>query len=149
VAALAAGATAAIKKVATLAVGDAYSKLKRLVSEKYKTAAEAVNAVHDEPDSSLEREVLAKRLNSAGVAQDQEVKAAAQDVLDAVDQLKSEPTAAALFDFDRLRVARDLKLADVSALGPVFRGKDVEVGQDFIVSGLVQRAPAEESKKND
>jgi hypothetical protein len=59
VAALVAGATAATKDVATQAIKDAYHGLKGLVTGKYAGTNDAVEAIDDEPESDLDRQVLA------------------------------------------------------------------------------------------
>jgi hypothetical protein len=148
VAALVAGATAATKDVATQAIKDAYQGLKGLVTGKYAGTNDAVEAIDDEPESDLDRQVLAKRLDRAGAANDAELKTAAQALLDAVGELREVEGAAPLFDFDRLRVARDVKLSDLEALGAVFRGKNVKVGRDFKVSGVRQKTSGGKKRKN-
>ena len=145
VAALVAGAVAATKEVATSAIKDAYHGLKRLVTDWYKGVKDAVAAVEADPDSDSERTVLAKRLESTGAVADEDLKVAAQALLDAVQELRGVEAAAALFDFDRLRVARNLELSDIEALGTVFKGRDVEVQGDFKASGIRQTG---QSKKN-
>lgn len=145
VAALVAGAVAATKDVATSAIKDAYQELKRLITDKYESAKEAVAAVETKPESASERAVLAKRLESAGAAGDAELKASAQALLDAVEQLRGAEAAAPLFDFYRLRVARNLELSDIDALGTVFKARDAEIQRDFKATGI--RQPGR-SKKN-
>jgi hypothetical protein len=148
VAALVAGATAATKQIATEAIKDVYQKLKRLVVEKSSDASDPIKAIEKNPDSSPERAALAKALNQTPSAQDAEVKATAQALLDAIDKLRSEPAAAALFDFDRLRVARNVQLSDIEALGTVFRAKDAEIAGDFIASNVHQKMTGGEERKN-
>jgi hypothetical protein len=145
VAALVAGAVAAAKDVATSAIIDAYQGLKRLITVRYSGASEAIAAVEARPDSDEERVALAKRLESVGVAGDADLKAAAQVLLDAVEELREVGAAAPLFDFDRLRVVRNVELSDIEALGPVFKARDAEIDGDFKVSGVRQVG---RSKKN-
>lgn len=145
VAALIAGAVAATKDVATSAIKDAYQGLKRLLTDKYEGAKDAVAAVEANPDSDTERKALAKHLESVGATADDDMRVAAQALLDAVQELRGVEAAAPLFDFDRLRVARNLELTDIEALGAVFNGRDVEIQGDFKASGIRQTG---QSKKN-
>ena len=145
VAAIASGALAGTTNVATEAIKDAYQGLKHLITSRYKSAATSVAKVEAQPDSSTEHASLAKQLESAGAGTDKELSAAAQALLDAIDKLRGVEAAAPLFDFDRLRVARNLELNDISALGTVFRGRDVEVSGDFKASGIHQTAPSKKT----
>jgi hypothetical protein len=145
VAAFVAGAVAAAKDVSTSAIKDAYQGLKRLITDRYSSAKEAIAGVEAKPDSDQHRVELAKRLESGGGARDVDLKTAAQTLLDAVEELRGVESAAPLFDFDRLRVARNLELSDIEALGPVFKARDAEIQGDFKASGIRQTG---RSKKN-
>lgn len=148
VSALVAGATAAAKDVATDAIKDAYAGLKRLVTDRYESTQAAVDAVDTDPSDSDEHKILAKRLNNTAVDKDTDVKAAALALLEAIDKLKDNQSASALFDFERLRVAKDVKLKDIEFVsGAFFSGKDVEVEGNFEVEGLRQTDPGARLKK--
>jgi hypothetical protein len=142
VAALIAGAVAASKDVATTAIKDSYQGLKRLISDRYTGASNAVAKVAAKPGSKEDQAELAKQLEHAGVSDDAELTACAQKLLDAISELKSNAAAAPLFDFKALEVARDLKLDNIEAAGAVFRGENVIVKRDFIASNIGR------SKKN-
>jgi dihydroxyacetone kinase DhaKLM complex PTS-EIIA-like component DhaM len=141
IAALVAGATAAAKDVATNAVKDAYSALKRLISDRYAKAGPFVDAVTAYPSSKPEQQVLAKQLENAGAAKDEDLKTGAQQLLDALQKLNQEPKAAALFDFGGLLKARNFELTDIEAIGPILRVKgDATFEGDFEASGIRQAA---------
>ena len=141
IAALVAGAIAGAKDVATSTVKDSYKWLKGLIAKKEPGSAAAVAALEAKPDSRAEMETLAKQLASSPVANDSEIAKAAQALLDAIDELRSKPEAAPLFDFERLRVFRDFEATDIDAIGTVVRARDVEIGGGFKLSGIRQQPP--------
>jgi hypothetical protein len=138
VSALAAGAAAAAKDVATSAIKDSYAGLKRLIADRYELAAPSADDVEKVPDSSARQEVLAEKLGEAGASGDEELKSAAQALLDAVDTLRSEPRAAAMFDFDKLRAAKNFELQDIVATGTVLRAREATFESDFRAKGIRQ-----------
>lgn len=86
--ALAAGASAGIGETATVAVKDAYTSLKGLVSGWFKSQPAAVLALQEhEADPATWEAPLAKALQESGAANDQAVIVAAQKVLALVDAL--------------------------------------------------------------
>jgi hypothetical protein len=130
VAALAAGATAGITKVTTSAIEDAYAGLKRVITDRYHKAVPFVEAVQADPTSKPEQTVLARQLERIGAANDDQLKAAAQALLDALESLRSEPRVAAMFDFDQLRAARNFEL-DIEGINQVFRAREATFEGDF------------------
>ncbi len=148
VSALAAGAAAAAKDVATDAIKDAYTGLKRLITDRYERAAPFADAVETDPASKPEQTVLAKQLDQAGAAKDQELKAAAQALLGAVEALRSDTRAAAMFDFGRLRAARNFELEDIEAAGTVLRADEADIGGDFKARGIRQTPAGGSAEKN-
>jgi hypothetical protein len=62
VSALAAGATAGAKDLATGAIKDAYSALKSIIAARYERAQPSAEDVEADPISRPEQEVLAKKL---------------------------------------------------------------------------------------
>jgi hypothetical protein len=148
VSALAAGAAAAAKDVATDAIKDAYSGLKRLIIDRYQNAAPLADLVEADPSSTPEQTVLARQLDQVGAAKDNELKAAAQALLDAVDELKTKPDAAALFDFGVLHRARNVELEDIESLGPVFRTREATLEGDFKAKGIRQRPGGDNAEKH-
>jgi hypothetical protein len=137
--ALVAGATAAAKDVATAAVKDAYAALKRVISDRYAKTGPFVDAVVADPTSQPEQQMLAKQLDQACVANDDDLKARAQQLLDAVEKLRHEPKASALFDFEGLLKARNFELEDIRTIGAVLRVKgDAVFAEDFKAKGIYQ-----------
>jgi hypothetical protein len=142
IAALVAGSVAAAQDVASEAIKDAYSGLKALVLRCCGAAKDPVEAIEQDPQDEAEQKVLAKRLSKPEVSLTPEIVTAAQELLDRVDELRTQPAARALFDFDRLRVARNLKIADVESLGAIFIGRDVEVQGDLTIE-KIRQSPAQ------
>jgi hypothetical protein len=146
--AVAAGAAAGAANVATSAITDAYSGLRRLIVDRYERAAPFAEPVEENPTSQPEQKVLAKQLDQAGASRDEELKAAAQALLNGVEALRSEQHAAALFDFDQLRLAKNLEFEDIETVGSIFRGQGVNIGGDFIVRKVRQKPIAGNEQKN-
>jgi len=139
VVALAAGAAAAAKDVASSAIKDAYAGLRRLIVDRYARAVPFAEAVEEDPSSEPEQAVLAKQLSQAGASSDEELKSAAQTLLDAIEELREEPRVAALFDFVKLRAAKTFQLKDIEAFGTVLRADEATFEGDFIAEGVRQK----------
>jgi hypothetical protein len=148
VAALAAGAAAGAKDVATTAIKDAYATLKRLIRERYKKAEPFLEMVESDPSSEPEQKVLAKQLSQAGAATDAELKACVEQLLTAMESLRHEPKAAAMFDFERLRAAKNFRLEDIETIGTVLRAKEADFEGDFEAKGIRQTPPAGTTEKH-
>lgn len=139
VVALAAGAAAAAKDVASSAIKDAYAGLRRLIVDRYARAVPFAEAVEEDPTSESEQAVLAKQLEKGGASSDEELKSAAQTLLDAIKELREDPRAAALFDFDKLEAAKTFQLKDIEAIGTVLRARHATFQGDFIAEGIRQK----------
>ncbi len=84
VAALAAGAAAAAKPVATKAVTDAYAGLKRIIQDRYASARDSVEHLEKAPDKQPRRDGVAEELAATTAATDTELVRQAQGVIEAV-----------------------------------------------------------------
>jgi hypothetical protein len=147
VSALAAGAAAGATKIATSAIRDTYAVLKRLINDRYQRVAPFADAVEADPGSEPEKMVLAKQLDQAGAAHDGALKVAAQALLDAIDELRTKPEAAALFDFEILHRARNVQLEHIEDSGTIFRAGEATFGGDFKAKGIRQRPIGVTAKK--
>ena len=90
-AALAAGATAAAKDTAGVAVKDAYEGLKKLIKQKFGDKTDLVDAVdklEKKPDSEARKATVKEEIETAKVDGDSEILKLAQDLL---DKAKGEP----------------------------------------------------------
>jgi hypothetical protein len=147
VTALAAGATTVVKAVANAEIKNAYDGLKRLIIDRYQKAQPFVEAVEADPTSEPEQTVLTKQLSKAGADADPELKESARQLLKAVESLRHEPKAAELFDFDRLRAARNFELEDIETIGTVLRAREADFEGDFKAKGIRQTPSGAAEKK--
>jgi hypothetical protein len=145
VSALAAGAAAAAKDVATSAIKDAYAALKRLILDRYKKSGPFIEAIEADPTSQPEQAVLSKQLTAAPI--DPDLKQAAVAMLEAVESLKAEPRAQAMFDFGRLRALKSFQLSDLVVTGPVLHAEEATFEGDFEARRIVQSPAGGTEKK--
>lgn len=83
-AAIVAGAAAGVTDTAKQAIGDAYKTLKGLLVRKLggqSKAVEAINKLEEDPESAGWKETAGKELAKAGVDNDQDLVAAANQVM--------------------------------------------------------------------
>ena len=138
VTALSAGAVAAAKDVATSAIKDAYSALKKVITEKFHKSAPFVDALEADPTSEPEQQVLAKQLQGAG--KDNDIKELVTSLLKALETLETDPGAQAMFDFKKLRAARNFELSDIEFSGPLMVvHEDANFEGDFKATKLRQK----------
>ena len=137
VSALAAGATAALKDVATSAIKDAYAALRRLIAERHPKVIPFVEAVEADPSSEPEQTVLSKKLSQATMEPD--VRDAAVALLERLDELRDESGARALFDFGKLRAAKNFQLTDIELTGALLKADEATFSGDFEARGIRQR----------
>jgi hypothetical protein len=135
VTALASGAVAAAKNIATDAVRDAYAALKRLIIDRYHKAGPFVEAVESNPTSEAEQKVLSNQLASAEI--DSQLKESALALLNALEELRQDPHAQAVFDFGKLRAARNFELNDIEFSGTLLRADEASFEGDFKVEHLL------------
>lgn len=148
VTALATGAAAATNVIASTAVMDAYAALKRVIVDRYKNAGPFVEPVESDPSSKPQRQALAKQLEQAGAGGDDDLKAVAQALLSAIDELRNEPKAVALFNFSRLRAAKNFELTDIDLEGPLIIADEATFEGDFLVRGIHQKRRDGTAEKN-
>lgn len=116
VAALAAGAAAALKPTAEQAIKDAYAGFKALIQRKYGLAS--VDALEQKPDSEAKRTSVTEDLTDAGAGDDQELLDQAKALLDAVKAHDQAAAAKININLDEIEAAY-LKLKDAAAAGDV------------------------------
>jgi hypothetical protein len=134
VAALVAGATTALKGVATQAVTDAYDGLKRIITDRYKRKA-AIDNIEEDPESTSGQESLKEALDKTGAANDPEVIAKARSLTEALTALPQEAVAAAGLDIERFKAANAV-FENIQASGTAVHMRDVEVGGTFEARGI-------------
>lgn len=116
VAALAAGAEAALKSTAAQAIKDAYSGLKALIQRKYGHAS--VDALERKPNSETKQLSVREDLTDAGAGTDQELLDRAKALLDAVKTHDRAAAAQLNINLDEVEAAY-FKLKDAAATGDV------------------------------
>lgn len=148
VAAIVAAATTAAKDLTSQAIKDAYGAVKQLIIDRYKKSEPLVKSIEVNPSSKDEQSALAKQLAEAGAAQDGELRAKVQALLDAIATLRKEPQAAALFDFDQLHAARNFELDNIDALQTVLRVRGTARFEgDFRATNISQHPDGNREKK--
>ena len=116
VAALAAGAEAALKSTAAQAIKDAYTGLKALIQRKYGHAS--VDALERKPNSETKQLSVREDLTDAGAGTDQELLDRAKALLDAVKTHDLAVAAQLNINLDEVEAAY-FKLKDAAATGDV------------------------------
>ena len=116
VAALAAGAAAALKSTAEQAIKDAYAGFKALIQRKYGIAS--VEALERKPDSEAKRTSVTEDLTDAGAGDDKELLDQAKALLDAVKAHDRAAAAKININLDEIEAAY-FKLKDAAAEGDV------------------------------
>ena len=146
VAALAAGAAAAAKDLATTTIKDAYTALKNLVIGRFSKTKPFIEAVEANPTSPAEQKVLSNQLESA--EPDDDLKGAVTRLLVALEELRHDSRAAAVLDFKKLRAAKNFELDQVDFDGTLLRADDANFEGDVKLTNLRQRGSSAERSKN-
>jgi hypothetical protein len=133
VSALALGASAGLQSMASTAVSDAYSALKRIFDRRYGDID--VSPVERRPESAAKRDSVAEDLAAAGAGTDAELLAAARQLIEQVDSHVPDVARAIGVDLERVRAAA-LRVTDVDSAGTGVRVRDSEFGGDIDISGV-------------
>jgi hypothetical protein len=124
-AAIAAGATAALKETAAKAVKDAYEAIKSYIAKMYSQID--VNQIERNPEAATRQSVLQDEIVSAGAQDDQELKDLAGHLLDAVEEhdesvgLKAKVLRVKLLEIDQVVEGAGAK-ADVAEIETIRMG---------------------------
>jgi hypothetical protein len=133
VAAVAAGAAAGVTGTVEQAVADAYQAVKRLLTGRY--CSVDVEVVERQPESATRRAVLTEELELVGAGSDQELLAAAQQVLVAVQQHAPHAAEAVGVQLRQVR-AGELRVIDVTSTGTGVSAEELSVDGSFTISGI-------------
>lgn len=137
VAAVATGAAAGTGDVVKQAITDAYAALKRRISNDYGVVDAEVLSVESEPEEDLRRQLLAKQLTKVGAGEDEQLVAAAQELLNLV--IDEAPQAAQIvgIELNRVDVGGDIEVIDVAVQGGSgVTATDVSTGGSFTISNV-------------
>lgn len=139
VAALALGAAAGAKEVATQAVKDAYAGLKSLIAHRYPKVE--IAALERAPESSARRSVVEEDLQAAAAGTDAELATLARRLVELIEQ--HAPATAAAIGVDLKDVAAaNLRLADIEAAGTGVRVERATVSGDIEIQGVRAGKPS-------
>ena len=135
--AVAAGAAASAGEVAKQVVVDAYAALKRILSGRYAEAAADVAGVESDPEEPLRRQLLAKQLGKSGASTDEELQAAAQEVLCQVAEHASEAATRVGVSLNRVATGNDIEISDIAVQGGSgVTATDVSAGGSLTIRGV-------------
>ena len=132
--AIVSGAAAALKPTAGEVVKDAYEGLKALIKKRWSTVD--VESVEQNPKSASRQGVLKEDLEKTRVAQDADVLAKAQEVIQAVSTHAREAAQEAGISLVQLKAAGNVNIKNLLAEGGGISVRDVTAGQDINVEGL-------------
>jgi hypothetical protein len=133
VAAVAAGAAAGLTGAAERVVADSYQALKRLLVERYQSVD--VDVVERQPQSANRRAVLVEELEQAGAGADEELLAAAGQVLVAVHHHAPQIANTIGVHLRQVR-AGELTITDVTSTGAAVLAENTSVDGTFTISGI-------------
>lgn len=135
VAALAAGATAAIKSTAEQAIKDAYASFKEMIQRKY--GITSVEALEHKPDSKPKQLSVQEDLTDTGAGNDMELLDQAKVLLDVIKTHDQTAGASINIGLDEIEAAY-FKLKDAAATGNLNVGIKKSTFSDGIdMEGLV------------
>ena len=144
VVAVALGASEGARETAKNVVTDSYAALKQYITRRYASVTADLEGVESEPEEELRRQLLAKKLDQAGAAGDQDLQQLAQVVVDEVAE--HAPGAAAIVGVQLTRVAvgGHVTITDVSVEGGSgVTAEDVSVGGNLTIGGVNARSGQE------
>jgi hypothetical protein len=145
VAALALGAAAAAKDVASQAVKDAYAGLKALIIRHYPKVS--VEQLEQAPQSHSRRAVVEEDLQATDAAGNTELATAAQKLIGLIEQYAPDMAAAIGVDLTDVKSA-NLRLSDVIATGGGVKVEHGEFSGDIEIHGVRAGVSASERQKS-
>ena len=142
--AIAIGASDGARETTKTAISDAYSALKRWISGRYGSVGADVEALEQEPEEELRRQLLAKKLGQAGAGDDGELLALAQALLAAVEDEEPGLPATIGVAIQRAAVGGDIEVVNVAVDGGSgVVAQDVAAGGDLRIHGVAARGHRE------
>lgn len=143
-AAIAIGASDGARETTKSAIGDAYSALKRWISGRYGSVGTDVEALEQEPEEELRRQLLAKKLGEAGAGEDGELLALAQALLAAVEDEEPSLPGTVGVAIRRASVGGDIEVVNVAVDGGSgVVAEDVAADGDLRIHGVAARGHRE------
>ncbi len=143
-AAVAIGASEGARETTKQVVSDAYSALRRWITDKYASVTAEVDGLEREPEEELRRALLAKKLTQAGAADDAQLHDLAQTLLSVVAEQDPDLPATVGVSLRRVSVGGDIEVADIAVEGGSgVIAEDVGVAGSLRVQGVSARSPQE------
>jgi hypothetical protein len=121
------------KEVVSALVKDAYDGLKSLIKRRYPEVS--VDSLEQAPDSKKRRAVVEEDLAASGAAQDSELLATAQKLIELIRQHAPNAAAATGVDLKDIEAA-NLRLADIVASGAGVKVEKAKLSGDVTISGV-------------
>jgi hypothetical protein len=143
VAALAAGATAALKDTASEAVKDAYGAVKSLIKKQFGSVD--VDQLEKNPESAGRQATVKEELEATEAASSIELLAAAQALLEKIEALGPQEAMSTGVDLEKIKAA-NIAIRGVTASGSGVVARDVEASGDLTIEN-VRAGGAEPPKK--
>ncbi|WP_155981751.1 hypothetical protein [Nocardia sp. BMG111209] len=144
-AAVAAGAAAGVGDTAKQVVRDAYTALKGLIVRRYGVVEDRIAGVESDPAEPSRRRLLAEQLGRAGAGADEQVRAAAAELLRVVAEHTPEAAATVGVGLIRTEAGGDIEVSDVTVrAGSAVVATDVTAGGSIRISGVRVGSPGED-----
>lgn len=138
VSALVAGAGAAVKPTAELAVKDAYGSLKAYIQRRWQQVD--VGALEREPARPLKQQLLREDLEHVDAGSDRDLLEQARAVLALVRAHDRDAARAGGISIEHLDAGANANIGDLLAEGAI-RVRDVKAAQDINIRGLRSANP--------
>jgi hypothetical protein len=126
-------ASIAGNEIVSALVTDAYDGLKNLIKRRYPKVS--VDSLEQAPDSKNRRAVVEEDLAAAGAAQDAELLAAAQKLIELIHQHAPNAAAATGVNLKDIEAA-NLRLTDIVASGIGVKVEKARLSGDVTISGV-------------
>ncbi|GGL20677.1 hypothetical protein [Nocardia jinanensis] len=139
VALVAAGAGAGLTEAAKLAVTDAYAGLKQILRSRYPSVD--VSGVERRPDSEAKRVSLEEDLTEAGAETDEDLLAAAQQVIDTIGEHSPEAFERIGLDLADIEVGGSFNAHRIHASDVGVRVTGAKIAQDFNATDITAGEP--------
>lgn len=143
-AAVAAGVVAGATDTAKQVVVDAYQAVRGLISRRYQSVELEVGGVEKDPQQPMRRQLLAAELAKVGAGDDEELLAAARQLLAVIAEQAPRAAESVGVKLIRVEAGREIYVTDVVSSGSGVVATDTSAGGSIRISGIragVQEPP--------
>lgn len=142
-AAVAAGAAAGAGDTAKQVVVDGYAALKGLITHRYDVVEAEVVQVESEPEEPWRWQLLAEQLTRAGVGDDAQLRTAAQELLQIIEEQAPDAVSRIGVRLSRTVVGGDLEVSNLEVTeGIGFEAVDLTVDDSLKITGVRVGGPS-------